>query len=48
MASLRFAYGVGGERSRAGTVVRALLRESGEFAELWARHEVAKRCDDRG
>ena len=43
VANLRAAYGPVGPRSRAGELVRVLRRESAEFAELWERHEVAKR-----
>ena len=39
-ADVRTAYAKFGARSRAGTMVEALLRESPEFAELWAEHEV--------
>ncbi|MDW4574486.1 helix-turn-helix transcriptional regulator [Microbacterium sp. M3] len=39
-ADIRTAYAKFGARSRAGTMVEALLRESPEFAELWAEHEV--------
>ncbi|GAA4157366.1 helix-turn-helix transcriptional regulator [Gryllotalpicola daejeonensis] len=46
VANLRAAYGVDGERSRAGELVRALSAESAEFAELWQRHEVARRFED--
>ena len=46
VASLRDAYGALGPRSRAGELVRALLAESPEFAELWDRHEVARRFED--
>jgi len=46
VSSLRVAYGSMGPKSRAGELVRALRRESGEFAELWDRHEVAKRFAD--
>lgn len=46
VASLRDAYGAMGERSRAGELVRALLRESPEFVLLWERHEVARRFED--
>ncbi|WP_314149494.1 helix-turn-helix transcriptional regulator [uncultured Leifsonia sp.] len=46
VASLRDAYGALGPRSRAGELVRALLAESAEFAELWERHEVARRFED--
>jgi hypothetical protein len=46
VANLRAAYGSLGPRSRAGDLVTALARESPEFAELWERHEVAKRFED--
>ncbi|MFF5992468.1 helix-turn-helix transcriptional regulator [Prauserella flavalba] len=46
LASLRAAHGSMGPRSRAGELVRALNRESAEFARLWERHEVAKRFVD--
>jgi transcriptional regulator with XRE-family HTH domain len=46
VASLRAAYGIAGERSRAGDLVRELQRTSPEFAELWERHEVAARFED--
>ncbi|MFJ3224600.1 helix-turn-helix transcriptional regulator [Streptomyces sp. NPDC086783] len=46
VASLRAAHGVRGPRSRAGELVRALHKASEEFAELWARHEVAQRFED--
>ncbi|KAA9373768.1 helix-turn-helix domain-containing protein [Microbispora cellulosiformans] len=46
VANLRVAYGSMGERSRAGELVRALRKASDEFAELWERHEVAKRFED--
>lgn len=46
VSSLRVAYGVLGPRSRAGEIVRALQRESPEFAELWQRHEVGRRFED--
>ncbi|SDW75941.1 Helix-turn-helix domain-containing protein [Amycolatopsis xylanica] len=46
VASLRAAHGSMGPRSRAGELVRVLTRESAEFAELWERHEVAKRFED--
>jgi transcriptional regulator with XRE-family HTH domain len=45
-ASLRAAYGTMGPRSRAGEIVRALQKASPEFAELWDRHEVARRFED--
>lgn len=47
VASLRDAYGALGPQSRAGELVRALLERSTEFAELWGRHEVARRFEDR-
>lgn len=46
VANLRDAHGVRGPRSRAGELVRALAKASEEFAELWERHEVAKRFED--
>jgi hypothetical protein len=46
VANLRAAYGALGRRSRAGELVRALQKASSEFAELWERHEVAKRFED--
>ncbi|MFJ4175779.1 helix-turn-helix transcriptional regulator [Microbacterium sp. NPDC089696] len=46
VASLRAAYGVLGERSRAGDIVRDLTGRSTEFAELWPVHEVRRRFDD--
>jgi transcriptional regulator with XRE-family HTH domain len=46
VANLRAAYGSMGPRSRAGDLVRALRKASPEFAELWDRHEVAKRFED--
>ncbi|MFB9837166.1 helix-turn-helix transcriptional regulator [Actinoallomurus acaciae] len=46
VANLRAAYAPMGPRSRAGELVRALRRASTEFAELWDRHEVAKRFED--
>jgi transcriptional regulator with XRE-family HTH domain len=46
VANLRAAHGSMGPASRAGELVRALLRESAEFARLWERHEVAKRFVD--
>lgn len=44
-ASLRVAYGLAGPRSRVGSLVRALLKESPEFAQLWEQHEVAQRFE---
>ncbi|WP_299535986.1 helix-turn-helix transcriptional regulator [uncultured Streptomyces sp.] len=46
VANLRAAHGLRGPRSRAGELVSALERASAEFAELWARHEVAQRFED--
>ncbi|AYG02268.1 helix-turn-helix transcriptional regulator [Gryllotalpicola protaetiae] len=46
VANLRAAYGIDGARSRAGELVRALQAASPEFAELWDRHEVARRFED--
>ena len=46
VANLRAAYGSMGPRSRAGEIVRALTRASPEFADLWQRHEVARRFED--
>jgi transcriptional regulator with XRE-family HTH domain len=46
VAQLRAAYGSMGPQFRAGDLVRALQRASAEFAELWERHEVAKRFQD--
>ena len=46
VANLRAAYGVMGPRSQAAELVRALQKESAEFASLWERHEVAKRFED--
>jgi transcriptional regulator with XRE-family HTH domain len=46
VANLRAAHGSMGPRSRAGELVRVLTKASAEFAELWERHEVAKRFAD--
>jgi hypothetical protein len=46
VASLRAAHGSMGPQSRAGELVRELQRVSPEFAELWERHEVARRFED--
>jgi transcriptional regulator with XRE-family HTH domain len=46
VANLRAAYGLRGPRSRAADLVRTLQRANEEFAELWARHEVAQRFED--
>ncbi len=46
VSALRAAHAMAGPQSRAGALVRALLRHSPEFAELWGRHEVARRFED--
>ncbi|PZR53420.1 transcriptional regulator [Xylanimonas oleitrophica] len=46
VANLRVAHGMLGDASRAGELVRALRRQSAEFAALWDRHEVARRFED--
>ncbi|MFC7752644.1 helix-turn-helix domain-containing protein [Tsukamurella soli] len=46
VASLRAAYGAQGPRSLAGEIAAELDRHGGEFARLWARHEVATRFAD--
>lgn len=46
VAALRAAHGSMGADSRAGSLVAALLERSPEFAELWERHEVARRFED--
>jgi len=46
VASLRAAYGSMGAQSRVGELVRELQRLSPEFADLWERHEVARRFAD--
>lgn len=46
VAALRAAHGTMGADSRAGALVAALLEHSPEFAELWERHEVARRFED--
>ncbi|MEU9057567.1 helix-turn-helix transcriptional regulator [Streptomyces sp. NPDC048430] len=46
VANLRAAYGLRGRQSRAGELVRTLQKANEEFAELWERHEVAKRFED--
>ncbi|GAB2952463.1 helix-turn-helix transcriptional regulator [Nonomuraea fastidiosa] len=46
VANLRAVHGARGPDSQAGELVRALQKESAEFAELWERHEVAKRFED--
>lgn len=46
VANLRVAFAAMGPRSRAGELVRVLQRQSAEFAQLWGRHEVARRFAD--
>ena len=46
VASLRFAYGQMGPKSRAGELVAVLAKASAEFAGLWERQEVAQRFAD--
>jgi transcriptional regulator with XRE-family HTH domain len=46
VASLRAAHGAMGADSRAGALVRELLRRSPEFARLWEAHEVGRRFED--
>ena len=46
VSGLRVAYGIAGEQSRAGALVRDLQRLSPQFEELWERHEVASRFED--
>ena len=46
VANLRAAHASMGPRSQAGEIVRALQKASEEFAELWERHEVARRFED--
>ncbi|WP_327179164.1 helix-turn-helix transcriptional regulator [Streptomyces sp. NBC_01335] len=46
VANLRAAHGLRGPQSQAGRLVRALEKESEEFAEMWARHEVVRRFED--
>ncbi|MBN9743846.1 transcriptional regulator [Amycolatopsis sp. A1MSW2902] len=46
VANLRVVHGSMGPRSRAGELVRALTRESPEFARIWEEHQVAKRFED--
>ena len=43
VAQLRARLSRSGSGSPAGKVVERLLRVSDEFAEIWARHEVASR-----
>jgi transcriptional regulator with XRE-family HTH domain len=44
--TLRVAYGVGGPQSRAGVLVKQLVKVSPEFAEVWQTHTVATRFED--
>ncbi|MFI5933095.1 helix-turn-helix transcriptional regulator [Actinoplanes sp. NPDC051494] len=46
VAGLRVAYGIAGESSRAGNLVRELRRVSPEFAGVWDMHEVVTRFED--
>lgn len=46
VASLRAALGMMGKDSRAGALVRELIRESTEFASLWEAQEVSRRFED--
>ncbi|MEY2848455.1 MAG: hypothetical protein RI885_1120, partial [Actinomycetota bacterium] len=46
VAGLRAATAMTGSRSRAQRLVRILTAQSPEFAEIWGRHEVAKRFED--
>jgi transcriptional regulator with XRE-family HTH domain len=43
VSGLRSVYAADGEKSRAGTIVRALLDGSEEFRRLWDAHEVGIR-----
>jgi transcriptional regulator with XRE-family HTH domain len=43
VSGLRSVYGTDGEKSRAGSIVRALLDGSEEFRRLWDAHEVGVR-----
>ncbi|TDU90520.1 helix-turn-helix protein [Kribbella voronezhensis] len=43
VSGLRSVYATDGEKSRAGTIVRALLDGSEEFRRLWEAHEVGIR-----
>jgi transcriptional regulator with XRE-family HTH domain len=43
VSGLRSVYAADGEKSRAGTIVRALLEGSEEFRRLWDAHEVGIR-----
>jgi transcriptional regulator with XRE-family HTH domain len=46
VAALRAAYGSMGARSRAGEMVRELLRLSPEFGRLWEEQQVGRRFED--
>ena len=47
VAQLRAAISRAGAASRGSSIVNSLLRRSPEFAELWARHEVAVKAAQR-
>ncbi len=46
VAALRAAYGSMGPQSRAGEIVRELLRRSPEFAAFWEEQVVGRRFED--
>lgn len=46
VAELRAAYGYDPESPRIAEVVETLSESSGEFAELWARHEVKSKSQE--
>lgn len=46
VANLRAAYGLAGQRSRAGTLVTALQKAAPEFTVIWDLQEVANRFED--
>lgn len=46
VSGLRVVFASMGPGSKAGELVRALLKESDEFGALWDRHEVVKRFAD--
>ncbi|RWZ55099.1 XRE family transcriptional regulator [Labedella populi] len=46
VSSLRAAYGAMGVQSRAGELVRELLRRSPEFSRIWDTQEVRRRFED--
>lgn len=46
VANLRAAVGLLGSGSPAGQLVQVLQETSEEFAEIWERHEVARRYED--